>query len=361
MAENQNSGANLTDVAYISRRLIKFGAITLVALIVGRTAFTAFTTYWKATHPAPPPEPTVGFGILPALIFSEKTATDKPTSYKLETATGGFPDFPDRANVYLMHRSIASLLDDENGKRVASSFGFVFAPESIGSEKYRFAKSDPLESTFQINVRSLWFDLETDFLSRPELLLENEVVDQTRGVAVVKSALSAAQLLPEDVATASGESVYLKALGDELTPALSFSDADYLRVDLNRNPIQGQYKGYTVDGNLGAISAILSGSFSGIDSIVRMTYQYQQIDYSYMETYPLRPVKSAWQLLQSGEGYVAKKGDYDTAVVRTVSLGYYEAPEEQEYYQPIYIFEGDGGFMGFIPAVDPKYYQSASQ
>lgn len=359
MPEN-NSGLSLTDAAYVSRNIIKYGAIVLVALIVGRTFFTAFAAYWKATHPPDPAPPTVGFGILPALEFPEKELDEKPKAYQLETATGGFQEFPDRAKVYLMFRSVASLLDDQTAKEVASSFNFVFAPESIGSETYRFTKSDPLQSTFQINTRTLDFSLDTDFLSRSELLLNSEVMDQAKGVSLVKSTLTSANLLPSDVATASGEGVYLKALGEDLSTALSYSDADYLQVDLNRNPIDDKYRSYTKDGTKGTIHAVLSGAFSGKDSIVQMDYNFQEIDYSQVETYPIRTAKSAWQVLQSGEGYVVKKGDYDTAVIRTVVLGYYESPEEQDYFQPIYVFEGDGGFMGYVPAVDPVYYQTSS-
>lgn len=360
MPEN-NTGLTLTEAAYISRNVVKYGAIVLVALIVGRTFFTAFAAYWRATHPPDPAPPTVGFGVLPSLEFPKKDLEEKPKSYQLETATGGFPQFPDRAKVFLMFRSVSSLLDDENAKQVAANFDFVFAPESIGNELYRFTKSNPLQSTFQINTRTLNFSLDSDFLSRPELLASGEVMDQTRGVSLVKSALSAADLLPADVATASGDSVYLKALGDELSTALSYSDADYLRVNLNRNPIDGQYRSYTDKGAVGAINAILSGAFSGKNSIVRMNYNFQDIDYSQVETYPLRTPKSAWQLLQSGEGYIVDKGEYDTAVIRTVSLGYYESPQEQDYFQPIYIFQGDGDFMGYVPAVDPVYYQTSSK
>lgn len=359
MAETNNSGLTLTDAAYISRRLIKFGAIALAVLIVGRSLLTAFAAYWKATHPAPPPPPTVGFGILPSLVFSEKTTAEKPSSYQLETATGSLPTFPDRAKVYLMQRSVPSLLDDQNGKKVASSFGFVFAPETLTSQVYRFTRSEPLQSTFKINTQTLAFELETDFLSRPDLLLNNQVIDQSQGVSVVKSALGSAGLLPKDVATASGDAIYLKALGDELTPALSYSDADYLQVDLNRTPVDGLYPSYTSEGDKGTIHAVLSGSFSGTNSIVAMEYNFQTVDYSLVHTYPLRSVRMAWQLLQSGEGYVAQKGEYDTAVVRDVVLGYFESPEEQDYFQPIYVFLGDGGFIGYVPAIDQQYLQVA--
>jgi hypothetical protein len=61
--------------------------------------------------------------------------------------------------------------------------------------------------------------------------------------------------------------------------------------------------------------------------------------------------------MQAGEGYIVDKGENDRAVVRTVKLGYYDDFEEQEYLQPVYIFEGDGGFIGYVSALDPKFQQ----
>jgi len=356
----ENSGANLTEVAYISRQVIKYGAVLLVTLMVGRFSITAFATYWKATHPPAPPPPTVGFGLLPTIPFPQQQDELKPKSYQLETATGGFPDMGDRAKVYLMLKSVPSLLDDEKAKKTAANFGFVFAPDPLDSDNYRFSKSQPLESTFEVNIRNSAFSLSTDFLSHPELLQNSEVPDQTAGINIVKTTLSSAELLPPDVATASGETVYLKALGNELSPALSFSDADYLEVNLQRTPLDGKFLSYTPEGKQGIIHAILSGAFSGKNSIVKMDYHYQTVDYTHVETYPIRTAKMAWQLLQSGSGYIADKGEYDTAVVRTVSLGYYESFQEQDYLQPVYVFEGDGGFMAFVGAIDSKNVQSSN-
>ena len=40
------------------------------------------------------------------------------------------------------------------------------------------------------------------------------------------------------------------------------------------------------------------------------------------------------------------------AVVRNVSLAYYDSVIPQNYLQPIYVFEGDGNFIGYVSAID---------
>jgi len=356
MAQATSTGPTLTDVTYIGRQVVKFGSIAIVALIVGRTLLTAFIAYWQATHPPPPPPPTVGFGILPSMVFPESKA--QPIEYTLETATGILPNFGDRAKVFFMPKSSLSLLSDDRVKQIASGYGFVFTPQVLNTTTYRWSKSRPLESTLEIDSQTLAMKLQTDFLSRPELLSVNNLPDGTSALSQVKEMLDSASLLEDDLATASGEIVYLKALGGELQEAVSFSDADFIEVDLNRTPIDDQWRMFTQEGYKGSVHAIVSGGLGGGDSVVSLEYNYHPVDYSQVHTYPLRTTDSAWRLLQAGEGYVADTGSTDSVIIRNVYLGYYDSFEEQTYLQPIYVFEGDQGFLGYVAALDPKYLQA---
>lgn len=356
---SSSTGPTLTDMTYIGRKVVKFGVIALVALIVGRFLLTAFVNYWRAVNPPPPPPPTVGFGILPPIEFP--TSQDGVTSYQLETATGGLPTFGDRAKVFFMPKSNLGLLSDERARQVAQEFNFLFAPEVLDSTTYRWTKTQPLDSTLEMDISNLNFMLDTDFLSRPELLSNTTLPDGAQAGARVKSMLRSANLLPADVATATADTVYMRALGGDLQPAVSFSDADFVEVNLNRNPIDGQFRMFTPNGLQGVIRGIVSGAFgSSNDSVVQLSNDYQEVDYTQMHTYPLRSVETAWNLLQSGEGFIANPGNGSTAVIRNVQLGYFDSFDPQTYLQPIYVFEGDGGFLGYVPAIDPRYVQSTS-
>ncbi len=353
-----NTGPTLTNLTHFSRQAVKYGSIALVVLIVGRVLLNGFTAYWKATHPEPPPPPTVGFGILPALRFDKRTQEEKPTNYKLETADGGIPDFGDRAKVFFMPKISANLLADQNAKNIASKYGFVFEPEVIGMETYRWNKSKPIASNLEMNIRNHNFKLTTNYLSHPEFLVNSQALSGSKAIERIKQFLKKSDLLPDDVASASAEVVYLKSLGGELAPAVSQSDADFIQVDLDRTPIDEIYKMYSPQGYKASIRAILTNAMDGNDSIVDFDMNYNQIDYEQVETYPLRSVQSAWQILQAGEGYIASKGKKDSVVIRRITLGYYDDFQEQNYLQPIYVFENeDDGFLGYVNALDPKYIQ----
>lgn len=355
-----DTGPTLTNITAIGRQVVKYGLILLVAMIVGRTLLTAFSNYWQATHPPPPPPPTMGFGILPPIEFPEQTEADKPSSYQLEMATGRFPSFGDRAKVFLMTKNNLSLLADQRVREIASDYGYVFAPQVINGTLYRWNKSQPLESTLEINSENFTMDVNSDFKSRPELLSTGRLPEAGAAESRIKAFLSTAGLLSRDVATAEAQIRYLKLLGNDLEPAASFSDADFIQVDLNRVQVDGVYGFCTPDGESGVISGIVSGGLNGNDSVVQLINRYFNVDYSQVETYPLRSPDSAWRILQSGEGFIANKGTRDTAVIRNVNLCYFESPNQQDFLQPIFVFSGDNGFIGYVPALDPRVYITAT-
>lgn len=355
----QSPTANLTAATKAGRLFVKYGTITLVVLMVGRMLLNAFVAYWKATHPEPPPPPTVGFGALPNIEFPLQTEKDRPTSYRLETGLGSsLPEFDiDRAKVFLMPKSSANLLADQEIKRIAATYGFIFEPQLLDSRTYRWTKTGVLDASLEIDVQNKTFLYKTNYLSKPELIVSSgKTPEEYDSVRRVKAFLDRTDLLPEDIATAPGEAVFLKSLGGELEEAFSLSDADFIQINLDRTVVDEKYKMYNPDPKKGVITAIISGVLSGQESIVDLEYHYRPVDYTQVETYPVRSARSAWQVLQSGGGYVAAKGKTNEAVIRSVDLGYYEDwDNEQEYLQPVYVFTGDNGFVGYSPAIDPNY------
>lgn len=359
VSRSQPRTTTLTSATHVGRLFVKYGSITLVTLMVGRMLLVAGVAYWKATHPEPPPPPTVGFGVLPPIPFPKQKETDRPKTYRLETGLGSrLPELDlDRAKVFLQPKSIPSLLADKEVKSIAAIYGFIFEPELLDSRTYRWTKTGQLDATLEIDVQNKNFLYKTNYLSKPELIVSTgKAPEEYEAVRRLKSFLDRTDLLSQDLATSEGKVRFLKSLGGELEEAFSLSDADFVQVNLDRPVVDEQFKMYNPDPKKGVITAIMSGVLSGQESIVDLEYHYRPIDETQVETYPVRSAKSAWQVLQSGEGYVADKGKTDEAVVREVTLGYYEDWEfEQEYLQPIYVFTGDNNFVGYVPAVDPAY------
>ncbi|PIR59440.1 MAG: hypothetical protein COU69_00385 [Candidatus Pacebacteria bacterium CG10_big_fil_rev_8_21_14_0_10_56_10] len=359
---DEPSRYTLTDITYLGRQGVKLTAVILVLLIVGRTTLELFAGYWRATHPAPPPPPTVGFGLLPTIEFpppADNQPPASPSQLVLETATGGLPEFSDRAKVFFMPSSQLGLFDEERAQRIAANLGFTKGPHKTGTRIFRWTKSSPLTATFQLDIQSLEFSITTDFLERPELL-SNDLPSSRQAVERVKSLIASVQPLPEDLVQAPAEVTLLESLGTgDLQPAIAPVYADFYQVDINRTPIDDQFKVYTPVASRGIVHAVVAGGLGSSDSVVLLEFEYRPVDYTQVHTYPLRSVQTAWRQLQTGAGYIASPPDTNQSrvVVREVELGYYDDFADQSYLQPIYVFVGDGGFLGYVSAIDPKALQ----
>ena len=91
---------------------------------------------------------------------------------------------------------------------------------------------------------------------------------------------------------------------------------------------------------------------------MKTSYNYTQVEYEQFETYPIISGDVAWQKLIDGQGYTAVAPENGSeAVVRRVGLAYYDSLDNQQYLQPIYVFEGDGGFVAYVSAIDQGYSQ----
>lgn len=352
------TGLTLTRTIEFSRKALKIGGLSILGFLLFRFAFYSFIAYWKATHPPPPPPPTVGFGVLPAPNFTQEEQNEKPKQYFLETKDGKLPSFSDRAKVFLMPKKAVGLFDHETALNIASRYDFIFEPQIVDTRTYRWQKTSPILTTLELDLQEHVFTYQTDFMNRPDLLLNKQNLTRFDAVQQTKSFLSTAGLLSSDIATSSGKITYLKAVGIELIKAVTPSDADFIEVNLQRTPIDEIYENYTQKGQEGIVHAVI-GSLKGLNSgILSMRYSHYPVDYDQVHTYPIRSVKSAWNILQSGEGFIANNQDTKQAVIREIKLGYYDDINGQPYLQPIYVFFGDNDFLGYVPAVDPKYLQS---
>lgn len=342
------SGAfNLTKAVDVGRMVVKFGGIALIVLMIGRLLINGATAFWIATHPEPPPPPTQGFGALPKIDFGTSESVQKPTTVTLELPRS-LPTFSDRAAVYFSPKTQLSLLSLEEANALAARLGFQSSPIGIDEETYRWKRLGEFNAFLEMNIITNNLSYTTDFLSRPELQISNELPNSFDAVQTTKQFLSAAGLLPADMSTASGEIQLLKLSGGTFKSAVSLSDAQAVRVDLFRTPLNG-YPVYTADGKTGLISAIVA-SIGSKPTVVELTRIYPLIDYDSVETYPLRSTQEAWQLLKNGSGYIASAQNSSPAIIRAVSLGYFESVD-QDFIQPIYVFTGDNNFIAYVPAL----------
>lgn len=356
-----NNGFNLTKAKVAGRQSLKIVLGLLVFLMVGRFLWNAGVQLYKSLNPPPPPPPTVGFNKLPPIIFTPQDI-EPPKNYVLETARGGFPSFPDRAQVFFMPEAQQGLLSNDQATQIAKSFGFTGTAEMLNQTTSRFKQSGVINESMDLNTVTYNFKYTTDYLSRPELQSGAQLATSFDAVSAVRTFFNRGKLVPNDVMRTAGDTTFIKVVGGQLQKAVSLSDAQLLYVELSRSPVGGNaeqnFAGYLSvrsDGSKSTFRALVA-MVNNSPRVVQAERDYFPVDYSVVETYPIRTANDAWNALKAGQGSIASGNFGETATIRNVELRYFESENYQKYFQPVYIFTGDNDFIGIVPAILPEWY-----
>ncbi len=347
--------SHLSDVAEVSRKVIKYGSIGLVALIVLRMVFNAGRAWWKARNPDPPPPPDVKFGKLPPLTFP---ITEQPKlSYRLETRTGSLPVLDGQFTVYFMPIRKPSLLAYDQAAQIAQRLDFIQEPDKLSETQYRWNSTSPIPSSLTIDIITGEFILDRVWQQDPEYLTPSLFISEERAVEVAHNFLSRVELLPNDIREGTNSTSSLRVENGQLSPAVSISKAQFMQVNLFRAPVNGIGVVNPL-ANKGLISLIIAFQREEIKQLVRVEYSYFPVDLDQFASYPLIGVEAAWQRLHEGKSFIAAHGGSgNEVVIRDVYLAYYDSDTPQQFLQPVYVFTGDEGFLGYVPAVSDAWVE----
>ncbi len=344
--------ATLTEVSVIARKGIKWGAVVVVVLSIIPFVFRAARLYYLKLNPPPPPQPTARYGKLPKIAFPANASEATP-EYSLITIDGRLPALPNVGRVYVVGINKSRLLTLDRIKSKLRTQGFTVDPEMLDEQNYKFAyPGAPISIVSNIITGSMSykFDWTTDKLA----YTTKAVPTGDQALTQAREFLNNIGYLQEDLRSGQYKITYLVATGSAMIPTDSFYEANFARVDLWRAD-KDKMRVVTTGGDTSPVSVVLS-RLPGIKRVIAANSQYSDTVDTSFETYPLKSVELAWSQLMKGEGYVAKKAG-NKIIVRRASLAYYESNDPQDFLQPVFVFEGDGGFMGYVQAVDAKFVQ----
>ena len=356
--------ANLTQVAIKARVAIKYVIILTIVGIILRIALFAGLAIYRRANPHKPPPPSVGYGKIERIKFPERAAgLADGVTYKLETASGGLPVFPDRMNVFVMPSSTTTLFSLDDAIDKAERLGYQVSPIQLSETIYRF-NNNVVPSSLEMNIitgvftssYNLAFD-PTPTLSRPP----NEADAARRAI----DTLNRAKTLPKDITRDKATHEFLDVEGQNLVSTTSLASAKLIKVNLFRNDVVSKTKTgeeityaakppSAVEAN---VWMILSGEQRIEKWVIASQFYYYPVDYEQLETYPVITAQQAWDSLSSGAAFIANRGTAQGEVaIRQVYMAYYDPDVLSQYFQPIVVFEGDGGFVAYVPAVTAEYY-----
>jgi len=313
------------------------------------------TVYLTLLPPAPPP-PTVSYGKLPLLNFELGQTAHKP-QLRLETIEGTLPTLTNTARVYFVETSKSRILSLDKVKLKARYLGFDRDPEQLDERTYKFTHpKDP--STLTVDIISDKLQFRYDWVTNQELYSKTLSLSREQVVSESKNFLQSLNLLPADIADAQIKVTYLTVTPPTLIPAISASEANFARADFYRSDRDGlKFVSPGIDS--APMSIVIGSSIDRRSTIILADYNYSKtVDGDYA-TYPLKGTQTAWDELVGGGGFIVKPAG-NNVTVRKASLAYFESSLPQRFLQPVYVFEGDGGFMAFVQAISPDYVDPKS-
>lgn len=346
---------SLTTISITSRKIIRYGIYLIIFLIVGRIFLDTGIKIYKKLFPAPPPAPTVKYGRLSVIPFPENGIKAKP-SFTLETVDGSLPaDIPTQAKIFFMPKNSANLLSLDTAKSKAAALGFSSNVQQITDTIYKF-KNPSFPTYLQINIVSGTFSVSYDLAADTSPISFKPPVSEV-AAAEFRSFLADGGLLSSDL-TGPVTHDFLKVANGQLVSAMSLSEANFIKINLYRKDYDG-LPAVTGNPNQANVWAIVSGARNQGQQIVASEYHYHGVDESQFSTYPIKSPEEAFAELQNGKAFIASLGlnkDDDNIKIRDVYLAYFDPDPITEYYQPVYVFEGDNGFKAYLPAVTGDYY-----
>ncbi|MFH1561108.1 MAG: hypothetical protein ABID04_00825 [Patescibacteria group bacterium] len=356
------SMSQLTIVSYYTRKGIKIGAIVLTLLIVGRVSLTLAINYWKKLHPPPPPPADTAFGKLPNINFP-RSNKPKPANFQLETIEGGLPsNFPEQVKVFFIPQIGGRFLSLEKANKMADGLGFGDQPQKLSENEYLYTNS--LNNTkLNVNVLTESFQYQYSYLTDQTLIHPPYLPPKSEAISVAQGFLERVGKLTPELSDGQYQSSYWKIIGTQLVPAAAPSEADFVRVDVSRQEISDpesptiSYPIALPNPDQSLISLLISGVKVQSKNVIEANYTFFPVDRQKLAGYPGKLVEQAWEELKAGNFFLASYAgnEKETVKIRKVFLAYYEPQTSSHFLQPIFVFQGDANFQGYVPAVSSEW------
>ena len=316
------------------------------------TMITGAYKVYKASHPTYI-APTLKYGILPKVIFPEKEFAKK--DFAFEFPNDSVPKFKDQEKVYVIYRPNSSFLALDQDTKTAAQLGFTAKPSQIKEGIYEF-KNEALNRTLTMNVLDGSFTMQYPYKDDALLAEVGKVPAKDQAIQTASDFLKSADKYAADIEAGDKKVSFWKFDAEGLKAAPSQSDANITRVDFYRKNFDDKAI-LSSEIDKSSISVLLTGSDVNEKKVVEVNYKYANVDRESFSTYYIKTVDEAMEDLKSGNYWVASDVAANKVIIRKAYLAYFEPVTLTNYMQPIFVFEGDNGFVSYVPATSDKYIQ----
>lgn len=286
-----------------------------------------------------------------SLLEIPKSSSSAGLKFTLDTIEGAPVTATDTARVYFLPQYVPRFGYSEKIYLIAKSFGFdtEIVKHQLVDKTATFVDADKT-LTIDISNFNFKFDRKVDnnLFSSPQITIPTKTVIENKAIDFLKKI----GRYPDELGKGTTNVIYLKlnSINQNFVNVEKSSQAQLVEVDFYRPDIDG-YPIVTPKYFNSQNYVIML--FQGNDfQIIKSQIAFFEKSEEQVGTYWLKTGAEAWSELNSGKGFVVAgtQGQKDV-VIKSMKLGYFDPDIYQNYLQPVYVFLGEGDFVGYVPAV----------
>lgn len=277
-------------------------------------------------------------------------------NFQVETVSNDFGVLPQHDKVYKFVLQSPAILGLENAKLAAEKMGFVSEPQVLEGTIFQWV-DDATGRTLTYNIVTKNFNIESSRIFSPEYV-STPVVGNEEAIRIAKQWLSANDLYQKDFEENKTSATPIKVEVTTLKKALSLSEANYVQVSFRRKNINELP---LVEASENGLVSVLVTGVNGKESVAQVNYRYNEVDTNSWSFYPFKTSEEAFAQLKGGEGQIISSPIVSgTVFIRKVYLAYYLTDSDDEYLQPVVVFDSLDGFLAIVPAIKDDQLVSKS-
>ena len=208
-----------------------------------------------------------------------------------------------------------------------------------------------------IDINTFNFRYDYDFRHDTDLVQNAGVPDRSTMESAAVNFLTAINRYPAELAQGKTNPIYL--FYDKVSSSAAVvndpQSSNMIEIDFYR-PDVGQFPSVSSSYYNSQNYVMLMTSSNGGAKVVSAQINFFERSDTQVGIYPLITGKQAYDRLVGGKGILISSTPGKQKVsIQKMFLGYYDPDIYQTYYQPVYVFLGDNGFVSYVPAVADAY------
>jgi len=339
----------LTELSYYFRKFLPFVVLFCLIFLIFFYSIKLTLIYLESNQTVTTYTNQI-FGKIdyPQILQSTNSAGLK---FTLDTIEGTPVTATETAKVFFLPKFNPRFGYSEKIYLMAKSFGFdtEIVKHKLVDKTATFTDSDKALS-IDISNFNFKFDRKVDneLFASPKLTIPSKTEIENKAIDFLKKI----GRYPDELGKGTTNIIYLKHNpgNENFVNVDSRSNAQLVEVDFYR-PNVDDFSIVTPKYFNSQNYVIML--FEGSDfQIIKSQIAFFEKSEDQFGVYPIKTGDQAWAELNEGKGMViAGTQDQKNILVKSMKLGYFDPDIYQIYLQPVYVFLGEGNFVGYVPAV----------